>query len=230
MIKRKIDDFFNHFWTQESGLSSMLILLCLVNFVIAPLFADYTVVRMVINIFWMIFLLAGILTMSKNKTHVMLLVSLPVGYTLLRITMFFYSVPLLVYADLAFGICTFLLLISLVLNKVFEHGPVTVHRIVGSIVVYLLIGNMWAVIYDFMYMDLPGSFNISLNSASDPSIHASFLYFSYTTLTTTGYGDILPVHPFVRNLAVVEQIIGVLYPVILIGRLVSLRVEPADKS
>jgi hypothetical protein len=54
---------------------------------------------------------------------------------------------------------------------------------------------------------------------------AAFLYFSYTTLTTTGYGDFLPVSPLVRTLAIIEQLIGVLYPVILIGRLVSLKVD-----
>jgi hypothetical protein len=49
-----------------------------------------------------------------------------------------------------------------------------------------------------------------------------FLYFSFTTLTTTGYGEILPVHAVARTLVIIEQLIGVLYPVVLIGRLVSL--------
>ncbi len=49
-----------------------------------------------------------------------------------------------------------------------------------------------------------------------------FLYFSYTTLTTTGYGEILPVHALARTMVIIEQLIGVLYPVVLIGRLVSL--------
>ncbi len=49
-----------------------------------------------------------------------------------------------------------------------------------------------------------------------------FLYFSFTTLTTTGYGEILPVHAIARTLVIIEQLIGVLYPVVLIGRLVSL--------
>jgi hypothetical protein len=49
-----------------------------------------------------------------------------------------------------------------------------------------------------------------------------FLYFSFTTLTTTGYGEILPAHTITRTLVIIEQLIGVLYPVVLIGRLVSL--------
>jgi hypothetical protein len=47
------------------------------------------------------------------------------------------------------------------------------------------------------------------------------MYFSYITITTTGFGEIVPLHPIARSLVQLEAIIGVLYPVILIGRLVS---------
>ena len=47
------------------------------------------------------------------------------------------------------------------------------------------------------------------------------MYFSYITITTTGFGEIVPLHPFARALVQVEALVGVLYPVILIGRLVS---------
>ena len=51
---------------------------------------------------------------------------------------------------------------------------------------------------------------------------STFLYFSFTSLTTTGFGDILPVSTVARTVLIIEQLIGVLYPVVLIGRLVSL--------
>jgi hypothetical protein len=113
----------------------------------------------------------------------------------------------------------------MVLVRVFEPGRITVHRIVGSVVVYMLLGNLFSLIYEFIFVISPSSFNILLTSHEPNAVHAGFLYFSYTTLTTTGYGDILPVGLFTRSLVVFEQIIGVLYPVILIGRLVSLKVE-----
>jgi Ion channel len=55
----------------------------------------------------------------------------------------------------------------------------------------------------------------------DPTI-AAMVYFSFTTLTTLGYGDIVPLHPYARGLANIEAMIGQLYPAILIARLVSL--------
>jgi len=56
----------------------------------------------------------------------------------------------------------------------------------------------------------------------------NWLYFSYATLSTVGYGDIVAVHPIARSLAVMEALVGQLYPAILIARLVSQEVQ--DRS
>ena len=79
--------------------------------------------------------------------------------------------------------------------------------------------------FQFIHGHFPGSFQlpaIYADAAPDP---ATFMYFSYTTLTTTGYGEIVPIHALARTFANIEQLIGVLYPAILIGRLVSLVVD-----
>jgi len=124
--------------------------------------------------------------------------------------------------DFINDVAVFSLLIGMVLVKVFEAGPVTVHRIIGAIVVFMLIGNLWAVIFQFLYGYIPNSFQFPASSADLGADPATFLYFSYTTLTTTGYGEIIPAHALTRTLANIEQLIGVLYPAVLIGRLVSL--------
>ena len=58
----------------------------------------------------------------------------------------------------------------------------------------------------------------------DTSVGDKLLYFSFTTLTTVGYGDIVPVHPFARSLANLEAIMGQLYPATLLARVVTLSV------
>lgn len=126
------------------------------------------------------------------------------------------------YIEFGVQIAVFALLIGMVLVKVFENGSVTVHRIIGSIVVYMLIGDAWAQIYQFLYIYVPGSLQIAASSSETGVTSETFLYFSFTTLTTTGYGDMLPVQAITRTIVIIEQLIGVLYPVILIGRLVSL--------
>jgi hypothetical protein len=57
-----------------------------------------------------------------------------------------------------------------------------------------------------------------------------FLYYSFTTLTTVGYGDISPVHPLARSFANLEALIGQLYPAILIARLVSMEFESSNRK
>jgi hypothetical protein len=101
---------------------------------------------------------------------------------------------------------------------------------VGAIVVFMLIGNLWAVFYQFIYGYAPDAFQFPAATPEHSPDPATFLYFSYTTLTTTGYGEIAPVHALPRTLANIEQLIGVLYPAILIGRLVSLVVGKRDTS
>ena len=59
---------------------------------------------------------------------------------------------------------------------------------------------------------------------------AALLYFSFTTLTTLGFGDILPLHPLARNIVNLEAIIGQPYPATLLARLVSLEIEHRRQS
>ena len=67
----------------------------------------------------------------------------------------------------------------------------------------------------------PGSFSIGADQADDA--YPPLLYFSFVTLSTVGYGDVTPVLPAARALSNLESLIGVLYPAVLIGRLLSLQ-------
>jgi hypothetical protein len=83
---------------------------------------------------------------------------------------------------------------------------------------YLLIGIFWTGIYSVVLLRDPGGL-----TSTDPTITKSdLLYFSYTTLTTTGFGDILPKNPVVRMLTVMEAIVGTFYNTIVIARFVGL--------
>lgn len=66
--------------------------------------------------------------------------------------------------------------------------------------------------------------------ADDGALASETIYFSFVTLTSIGYGDILPVHPIARSLSNVETIIGQLYPATLLARLVSLQLAAPGSS
>jgi hypothetical protein len=58
-----------------------------------------------------------------------------------------------------------------------------------------------------------------------PALASNVVYFSFVTLTSTGYGDVFPIHPVARSLCNLETIIGQLYPATLLARLLSLEIE-----
>lgn len=221
MLEQKKYLFLNHFWTKEIGLSGMLMLLFAMHFIIIPLLGSYSSFMIIINIFWMLFLVAGIIALSKSKKQIVSLSIIPVLFLLFNWISVFEKSPFVLFADILLTVLTFGLLIFLVFIKVIEPGPVTEYRVIGSIVVYMLLANLWSVVYLFIYQYIPGSFQVTLPPFESNTLEANFLYFSYITITTTGYGEILPLHPFARSLVQIEAIVGVLYPVILIGRLVS---------
>ena len=107
-----------------------------------------------------------------------------------------------------------------VANVAFGKGRVTVHRIMGAVILYLSIGLIFANAYRAASLWLHPSF--SGLAVKPGGAFSELLYFSLSTLTTTGFGDIIPLHPFVRSLANLEAVIGQLFPATLLARLVTL--------
>jgi hypothetical protein len=119
-----------------------------------------------------------------------------------------------------------LVIIWTVARAVFGPGRITYHRIVGAILLYLTIGLVFVALYTLVGAHSPGAFS-GLKVSARVSLPSDLVYFSFTTLTTLGYGDIMPVHPIARSLTNIEAIIGQVYPATLLARLVSLGEGPA---
>jgi voltage-gated potassium channel Kch len=107
-----------------------------------------------------------------------------------------------------------------VANVAFGAGKVSAYRIMGAVILYLSIALVFANAYRACALLLDSAF--SNPRLSGENFLSSSLYFSLSTLTTTGYGDITPVHPLVRSLANLEAVIGQLFPATLLARLVTL--------
>jgi hypothetical protein len=118
-----------------------------------------------------------------------------------------------------------LLVIYLLGHAVLAPGEITRHRVLGAVALYLGLGMAFAGAYRLCWELIPGALaNIPSGTASFQA-YSSILYFSFATLTSVGYGDIVPVQPFVRALSNFEAIIGQLYPATLLARLVTLELE-----
>ncbi len=102
--------------------------------------------------------------------------------------------------------------------RISQEAKINTPVIQGSICIYLLGGIIFSFTYSTVQFFDPQAFSIPPEILGSNSL----LYFSFTTLTTVGYGDITPVNPFAMTLSNAEAIIGQLYPAIIIGKLVSL--------
>lgn len=115
------------------------------------------------------------------------------------------------------------------LHDVLFGGVLDLNRLMGAICVYLLIGVAWAVMYGLLdELTLMPAFT-NLEAADIDRTLNGFLYYSFVTLTTLGYGDIFPVSPIARTLAYMEAAIGQLYLTILVAALVGLLAPKLEK-
>jgi len=103
--------------------------------------------------------------------------------------------------------------------KVFSEKTVDMDTIQGGISIYLLIGLLWALFYRVIETFDPGAFSIPPYDGSWAHV---FFYFSFVTLTTMGYGDIVPKNNFAMTLCSAEALVGQIFLTVFISRLVSL--------
>jgi Ion channel len=125
------------------------------------------------------------------------------------------------------SILTFSALSWVVAHAVYAPGRITFRRLQGAVVLYLNLGTIFASAYHLIWDVNPDAF-AHLGAAPaghSPSQIAVMLYFSFSTLTTTGFGDIVPVNPFARGLANLEAIVGQFFLTITVARLVTLELE-----
>jgi hypothetical protein len=111
-----------------------------------------------------------------------------------------------------------------VARQTFAPGRVTYHRVVGAILLYLTVAIIFAALYTFIGSLYADAF-VSMKVEDSPRLASEVIYFSFATMTTTGYGDVAPLHPVARSLCNMEAIFGQLYPATLLARLVTLEIE-----
>ena len=106
-------------------------------------------------------------------------------------------------------------------------GSITANKLVGSICIYMLLGIVWALLYVFLDVIDPGAIE-GLSMNLDNGDTWDYIYYSFVTLTTLGYGDISPVNQYARALAYIEAICGQIYIAVLIASLVGAHI--ADRQ
>ena len=110
---------------------------------------------------------------------------------------------------------------AVAMKQIALDSKVSTNRIIGAICVYLMLGVIWALMYSLLDAAVPGSFGGVVEHSMKGAWNPDWVYFSFVTLTTLGYGDILPLTFSARSLAYCEAIVGQFYLAILVAGLVG---------
>ena len=211
----------------ELGLSVVLGFQIATMFVAAPLAATGVLPPLVIDLFRTGLAAAAVLLVARSRALSWVVAVTFLASLVLTVGLGHSGVEGVLGLERLAAVTAFdLVLAGVVAQMVFGAGRVTVHRIMGAVILYLSIGLVFGNAYRACALLLHPSFS-GLSSRSGGAL-SQLLYFSLSTLTTTGFGDIAPVHPFVRSLANLEAVIGQLFPATLLARLVSLHATAAS--
>lgn len=139
------------------------------------------------------------------------------------------SSPFFQYGSLLSLLAFMLVAITFTLKQVVVGTDITANRLVGAVCVYLLLGVIWAMAYTLINAISPGSF-AGFSAMDDPGWDSEWLYFSFVTMTTLGYGDILPISATARSVAYMQAIVGQFYIAVLVAGLVGAYVSKRNKD
>ena len=219
--KNKVGQVITESWESEAILAFFLMVLVVTVFVLPAIgFGDRNE-RLYGDISFAVIGVSGVLVAWRSRWwRIKLSVVLLAALVLRAVTWRMPTVQIMLLNE-GMQVATILLLAIALLREVFRAGPVTGMRIQGAIAVYLLFGIGFAHAYQIVSLIKEDAFRTSsgtLSSARD------WIYYSFVTLTTVGYGDIIPVHQIARSLSIAESLSGQLYLSGLFARLVAMQI------
>ncbi|MDJ0730338.1 MAG: potassium channel family protein [Crocosphaera sp.] len=199
---------------------SRLFLDLIIVFFLVPFASFNRNLNLLVSLVFLITLLLGLNTLAFPKKVIILFRCLAALGFIADIIVFPNSVYLTEVSSLishSFYSIFISLVIMAIGSRIYQEEKVNLDVIRGGICIYLLLGIFWFFLYQIIMFFDPNALSIPEGVS-----HSSLFYFSFTTLTTLGYGDITPNNAFAMTLTNAEALVGQIYPAVVIAKLVSL--------
>jgi len=208
------------FWERDLALSVILALLVLLVFVLPPFTVPREERGPLVDVALTLLLAAGVTGLRVRAAVRWTLLAAAIAAMAVRLAPAASEPAIALSSLVSLG-----LMAVVVLAQTFGGADVSIHHVQGAVAAYLLLGLVWAAAYAFVAALYPGAFASAVPMSQD----RSFVYFSFVTLTTVGFGDVTPVHSTARSLVVLEALTGQLYPAVLLARIVTLHTGKAGR-
>lgn len=208
----------------ERNIFFALLISLVFTFAINPFLEGKVIASQLLNVFLVILLVFSVMIVSDTKTSFVIAIFLGVPMLVSNATAFLYTKEEYSILVASSSALFFTYVILMLLRKIFTVGVIDINIILGAVCVYFLIGVVWALLYNLVDASVPGSYSVVDKQVSSLDMD-EFVYFSMVTLTTLGYGDIIPVSAPAKSLAAMEALVGQIYLTVIIARLIGLHMQ-----
>lgn len=180
-------------------------------------------------------LLSAVFAVTKTRASMIVAIGLSLPIVLFELLYLWLEIKELLIFYHIFGLLFLGYVIAVIFKVLFKNQKVTVNTISAALCIYVLFGVMWAFGYSLIEFLSPGAFSIAGGSEAVSLKFGGYnssiaLYYSFVTISTLGYGDIIPQLDVARMLAASEAVVGQLYLAVLIARLVGLYTAQGSDS
>ncbi|REG92636.1 potassium channel family protein [Algoriphagus antarcticus] len=211
---------FKDYWLTDASFAVLLLILLFTVFVL-PILIEYGHVHaLFVNTVFLFLFFTGIWS-SRNRFLVVLTTVLFVtqlGLRILRFSNYDFEFYL---AERIVGILNMMVFIYLNIRLLFRNYEVNIYRVIGAVNVYLLVAILGAFVFEIIYLTTGSGIGGDVVLEGIDKDFALYIYFSLVSLTTVGFGDLYPIQVMSKMLSVFLSTIGILYPAVVIARLVS---------
>jgi hypothetical protein len=206
-----------------------LILICLIlgTIVFVPILQGFATLRIFLDIFITAIYISMVYTASHKKQHIYIGAFFAIVMLISLWLQYFHQNNLVFAIGRICGILFFIMVITNILTFIFKSEDVTIEVIYAAILVYLLMALMWSFVYVLLELINPASFNVALSLEQGSQMWS--IYYSFVTITTLGYGDITPATELASSFAILEAVVGQLYLVVVVARLVGMHVSSKSR-
>ena len=183
----------------------------------------------IFSVVTMLMLAVSIKSLKTERTWTWTVYALIAFFVLLTALGKFFGHQAYIYLILMILLIFFIGSFASAAKQVLFVGDIDGNKIIGSLSLYLLLGLIWTVIYLLLLAMDPSAFS-GVEAANWQQGFSRIAYYSFVTLTTLGYGDILPTNHVAEFFVYMEAIIGVFYMAIIVSSLISLRLAAIQEE